>query len=366
MAKEQETCKNCEKQFDATFQFCPHCGQQAKEDLTVGVLFYNTISNYFSFDARFFKSFLPLMFKPGFLAKRFVEGKRLLYLHPAQLYLFISVVFFFVFSFIQREQVQSLDNELAKTLKKEKVVDTITPQHVKDSLNILKLQKKKVNDSIARAALRKSLEESKIFHGFSETQIDSMVNADNYEKNGMANFDFNKKSIDSLIEMDAPDEIILKEMGLNDNSSVFKSRLYKQGLKFYKSRKGGSILQAFYDTIPIAMFFLLPIFALFLKLFYRKSGSYAHHLVFSFYYFSFLFTVFSVIISINFIYDIPDWIDWLIAVSTFIYLLIALRVFYQQGSFKTFFKGSIVTFLFLSFVLPLTAIILGIFAFMFY
>tara|TARA_R110002096_G_scaffold40505_5_gene110043 strand:+ start:12626 stop:13726 length:1101 start_codon:yes stop_codon:yes gene_type:complete len=366
MAKEQETCKNCEKQFEDTFQFCPHCGQQAKEDLTVGVLFYNTISNYFSFDARFFKSFLPLMFKPGFLAKRFVEGKRLLYLHPAQLYLFISVVFFFVFSFIQREQVQSLDENLAKTMKKNMVVDTITPQHIKDSFSIVKLQKQKVKDSIARAEIRKALEENKFIHGFSDKQIDSLVNADNFQQNGMANFDFNKKSIDSLIEMDASEAIILKEMGLNEDAGAFKRRIYKQGLKFYKSRKGGSILQAFYDTIPIAMFFLLPIFALFLKLFYRKSGSYAHHLVFSFYYFSFLFTVFSIIISINFIYDIPDWIDWLIGISTFIYLLKALRVFYQQGRFKTFFKGSIVTFLFLSFVAPLTALILGMFAFMFY
>jgi hypothetical protein len=366
MSKEQETCKNCEKQFDDTFQFCPYCGQQAKENLTVGVLFYNTISNYFSFDARFFKSFLPLMFKPGFLAKRFIEGKRLLYLHPAQLYLFVSVIFFFVFSFIQREQVQSLDENLARTLKKEKVIDTITPQHIKDSLNIIKLFEEKVNDSVARDELRKSLEKNKWIHGFSGKQIDSMVNATDYKKNDIVNFDFNEKPIDSLIKLGAPDAVVLKKMGLDENAGAFERRLYKQALKFYKSRKGGSILQAFYDTIPIAMFFLLPIFALFLKLFYRKSGSYAHHLVFSFYFFSFLFTVFSIIISINFIYDIPDWIDWLIAVSTFIYLLKALKVFYDQGKIKTFFKGSFVTFLFLSFVAPLTAIILGMFAFMFY
>ena len=42
-----------------------------------------------------------------------------------------------------------------------------------------------------------------------------------------------------------------------------------------------------------------------LKILYRKKGLYAHHLVFSFYYFSFLFTVFSVIIGVNFIVDIP-------------------------------------------------------------
>ncbi|TDI71568.1 MAG: hypothetical protein E2O86_01630, partial [Bacteroidetes bacterium] len=57
------TCKNCEREFQEGFEFCPHCGQKAKDDLTMGVLFYNTISNYFSFDARFFKSFFPLMFR---------------------------------------------------------------------------------------------------------------------------------------------------------------------------------------------------------------------------------------------------------------------------------------------------------------
>lgn len=366
MANQQETCKNCEQQFDTDFNFCPYCGQKSKDDLTIGVLFYNTISNYFSFDARFFKSFLPLLFKPGYLAKKFVEGKRLLYLHPAQLYLFISVVFFFVFSFIQREQVQSLDENLAKTLKQEKVLDTTLNSVITDSLKTIEFKKKMINDSIGRAELRKTLEDNKLFHNFSENQIDSMVNAENYQKNGMVDFDFNKKSIDSLIEIEAPDAVILKEMGLEEDSGSLKRRLYKQALKFYKSRKGGSILQAFYDTIPIAMFFLLPIFALFLKLFYRKSGSYAHHLVFSFYYFSFLFTVFSVIIAINFIYDLPDWIDFLLVISTFIYLIISLKTFYEQGLIKTFFKGSIVTFLFLSFVTPITAMILGFFAFLFY
>lgn len=366
MANEIETCKNCEKDFEEGFQFCPHCGQQAKDDLTVKVLFYNTISNYFSFDARFLKSFSPLLFKPGYLAKCFVEGKRLLYLHPAQLYLFISVVFFFLFSFIQRSQVQTLDKELAKTLNSEKIVDTILDNQVKDSINHVKLEGQRVKDSIDRVELREELEKNKFIHGFSEKKIDSLVNASDFRKNDIVSSDFNSKSIDSLIALNASDEDIYRKMGMNDDAGVFKRRAYKQALKFYKSRKGGSILQAFYDTIPIAMFFLLPIFALLLKLFYRKGGSYAHHLVFSFYFFAFLFTVFSIIIGINFIYDIPDWIDLLAVISTFVYLIIGLRNFYNQGPFKSFFKGSIITFLFLSFVAPITAIILSLFAFLFY
>ena len=66
-------------------------------------------------------------------------------------------------------------------------------------------------------------------------------------------------------------------MGLNDDAGTFKRKLYSQVLKFYKQRNGGSILQVFYDTIPIAMFILLPIFALLLKIFYFKKGSFSHH-----------------------------------------------------------------------------------------
>lgn len=322
MRKPPITCKNCEQIFKHSFKYCPHCGQKSNEELTISVLFYNTIHNYFSVDARFFKSFIPLLFKPGYLAQKFIEGKRLLYLHPAQLYLFVSVIFFFMFSFIEREQARSLDDSLSKTLNSEKL-----------------------NEVIA--------------------QDSTLVK--NIPKNSKSvKYDFSGTKLDSLVKNNAPDSIVFKEMGLKSSDGAFKRRFYAQALKFYKSRKGGSILQTFYDTIPIAMFFLLPIFALILKLLYRKHGRYAHHLVFSFYFFSFLFTAFSIILVINFIYDMPDWFDFLIILSTFMYLFLALKRFYNQGVFKSFFKASLSTFIFLSFVTPLTMAILGIVAFLFY
>jgi hypothetical protein len=134
MKKETITCPNCEKEYQEGFQFCPHCGQKSNDELTIGILFYNTISNYFSFDARFFKSFIPLLFKPGYLAKRFIEGKRLLYLHPAQMYLFISVVFFFLFSFIQREQEQKLDALLSNGFEFQEGMDSLDVNKDLDSV----------------------------------------------------------------------------------------------------------------------------------------------------------------------------------------------------------------------------------------
>jgi len=352
MEENRVTCKNCEKNFNDNYKFCPHCGQKSDDKLTLGILFYNTISNYFSFDARFFKSYIPLMFKPGYLPNKFIEGKRLLYLHPAQMYLFISVVFFFLFSFITRETTQEFDTALKKGFDKtEAVLDTI--------------QNKVLVDSVQTEALLKPLKDNHINIGFDSKELDSIINS-NKKPVVNSSFDFNENKIDSLIAINASDNEIYRVMGLNDDAGPVKRKMYSQALKFYKQRNGGSILQAFYDSIPIAMFILLPIFALLLKLFYFRKGSFSYHLVFTFYFFSFLFMVFSIFILANLIWKIPGFLTGLILFSIFLYLWLAVKNFYKQGYFLSFIKSSMISFMYLSFVIPLAAFIIGITAFMLY
>jgi hypothetical protein len=348
-------CKNCEEDYEVGFEFCPHCGQKTNDELTVGVLFYNTISNYFSFDARFFKSFIPLMFMPGLLAKRFIEGKRLLYLHPAQMYLFISVVFFFLFSIVSRDFVNKSDNEFEDGLKNKMIVDT-TKTGALDSLKI--------------ADIKTTLENAKIVSGMNESDkkvLDSIFayNAENAKNVPNLDLGFNIKVLDSLINIESPESDQLKAMGMKDNAGLFKRRFYTQGLKIYK-QSGQGIVKSFIDSIPISMFVLLPIFAIILKLFFWRRGSFAHHLVFSFYFYSFLFTVFTIILLSDLIWKIPDWATWLVVLSTFFYLFLAIKHFYRQGYFVSFFKTCMVTFMYMIFVLPIAIAVMFAAAFMFY
>lgn len=358
MEKHYEICKNCEENFEEGFVFCPHCGQKSKDELTLGVLFYNTITNYFSFDARFFKSVFPLLFKPGYLASKFIEGKRLLYLHPAQLYLFVSVVFFFLLTTtVVRNQIQEIDVALKKVLEKPLVSDST------------KVKVQQAIDSVKIDSILVSLEERGI-SGIDKKElkaIDSLVKTNAKKgKKTKSSFDFNTKKVDSLIAIDAPKHDIYKAMGMGDNPGYFTRKYYEQGLKFYKQRSGGQILQAAYDAIPISMFVLLPIFALILKLLFIKRGTYSHHLVFSFYFFSFLFTVFSIILIVNYIWDVPDWIDFLLIMSTYFYLLLAIKRFYRQGWFLSFFKSSFVSFVYLLLVIPIAIVIIGLVGFLLY
>jgi len=325
---------------------------QAEDDLTVGVLFYNTISNYFSFDARFLKSFLPLLFRPGFLAEKFIQGKRLLYLHPAQMYLFITVIFFFLFSFVTRDTIKDADEGLSDAFKETETAIENDGSHERDSLG--------------RIQLRKTLESNQFITRMSDAEIDSVVNSTKGKRKNEVSLDFDRKKVDSLIAIDAPKENIYKEMGMDKDAGYFKRKIYQQFLKLYKQKKGGSILQAFYDSIPIALFVLLPIFALILKLFYYKRGTIAHHLVFSFYFFSFLFTVFSIILLSNFAFGIPGWIKFLIMLSTFIYLVLAIKRFYRQGFGLSAIKTGVISFIYLLVVVPIAASIMFLLAFITY
>lgn len=337
---EKDLCKNCEKSFDSSFDYCPYCGQEATDNLTFGVLFSNTIENYFSIDARFFRSFVPLMLKPGVLARRFVDGKRLKYLHPAQFYLFISVLFFFIFSFTVRKADKEVNKALEKGFETEINLDSIPS----------------VQDSLGIEQARKALKENQKYTTFDDEEIsrlDSIIVAGPEQR--AFSLGISQDKLDSLIAAGAPLDEKLKAIGLKEDASAFNKRLFMQLLKLYEQRAGG-LLQTLYDTIPVAMFVLLPLFALLLKLFYWKRGSFAHHMVFSFYYFTFLFTTFCVLLLINLVIDLPGALEFLILMSVMVYLMIALRNFYHSSWIGAFFKSGIISFLYMLFVVPMAAI----------
>lgn len=354
------TCQNCGEQIGDSYKFCPYCGQKKDEKLTLKVLFNHTINNYFSVDARFFRSFFPLLVKPGFLPKRFVEGKRLTYLHPAQTYLFISVIFFFIFSFVTREQERQVDALLKsgfetdnERLTENRSIPADTAEWEKE------LRNKKVDTTVQMGVFT-----------YKKTSSDTLTS--NGTEGGTMNFNLlgtkinmDLNVVDSLIAAKAPNKEIYKAMGMTDDATAFDRKVYEQTLKIYK-RKGSGVLQAFYDTIPITMFFLLPVFAMILKLFYYRKGPFSHHLVFSFYYFSFLFFVFGILIGLGLIWEIPAWIINLVLFSTFLYLILGTRNFYGQGYLLSIFKSGLAATLFFVLVIPFTVLIMFLVAFLFY
>lgn len=89
-------CANCDALLAGPY--CSECGQrhqhepvhhfwhfvsEAAEDLTHA-------------DSRLWQTLFALLFRPGFLTREFLEGRRVRYLPPVRLYLVVSVIFFIV------------------------------------------------------------------------------------------------------------------------------------------------------------------------------------------------------------------------------------------------------------------------------
>lgn len=372
MSAENKHCPNCKYQLTRYHNYCPNCGQKVDDKLSMRVLFHNTVMNYFSVDARFFRSFIPLLIRPGYLAKKYVSGKRLLYLHPAQFYLFSSIVFFFIFSISTRDAQQAFEAELrtdfgrkkAAQEKREKLHDSIKDVLVVDLLategkDTLLLQKLSDHLKNGQVQPQNSLKTD-------STKVSEKKQKNDNIKGTALGYSFNTEKLDSLYAAGASMDVKLKTLfGEKESKEWFPKFFGKQLIRF-REKRGDGIFKAFMDAIPISMFFLIPIFALLLKLFYRKRGRFAHHMVFSFYYFAFIFLASSIIIVANYIVDIPDWIDVTLVVSMLIYLWISLKHFYEQGYILTFFKTSLLTFIYLIFVVPLTFVILSIVSFLMY
>jgi hypothetical protein len=298
------------------------------------------------------------MFRPGYIATEFVKGRRLQYLHPGQMYLFVTVIFFFVFNYYVREGRKVIEentkNAFEEVDRDIKRIDTLS-QVDPATLDTIKVE--------TLADAQKLVEDLK---SNKYKSSDTLVKK-NKQNNNAVNFDFDKKVVDSLIAAEASDEEIYREMGMEENAGYFTKRMYSQGLKLYKTMGFAQVYQYFIDSIPLAMFILMPLFAFFLKLFYYKRGNYSHHLVFSFYFFCFLFTVFSIILGVNLLFEnIPGWISWLAAFSTFFYLWLAIVKFYRQNWFLSLVKTGVISWIYLFFVLPLAFLIMLFIAFLFY
>jgi hypothetical protein len=88
-----DRCLNCGAPLAGPY--CHQCGQEAGGHLvSFKTLVAEATNEIFSFDSRFFRSLRPLLFRPGFLTREYMAGRRARYIPPFRFYLIVSVVFF--------------------------------------------------------------------------------------------------------------------------------------------------------------------------------------------------------------------------------------------------------------------------------
>jgi len=114
-------CANCGALLGG--KYCSECGQR-HHDVPVhhfGHFVGEALEDLSHADSRLWQTLLALLFRPGFLTREFLEGRRVRYLPPVRLYLVLSVLFFLVVALtpqaatIQRPVVVQKGSELTLT-----------------------------------------------------------------------------------------------------------------------------------------------------------------------------------------------------------------------------------------------------------
>jgi len=289
-----ESCLNCGKTISDEMVYCPNCGQRnRKSKLPLRTFLSDFFEDYFTVDAKFFKSIGKLIFTPGALTKEFNLGRRRNYIAPFRLYIFVSFLYFFVLGMDQKIEGNFEDNQLIQFENgKENIERAVSSM---DSLLIDQSE-----DSLITAAQLDSLKTAM-------KKIES-ENTPDLEVN------FGEDSVSS------PFENFFEERArrANDNPELF--------------------IQTVFKASSVAMFVMLPFFGLLLFLFhFRKHKFYVEHLVHSVHFHSFLFVIFFFALIASMLAD-WDGFGWIFLVA-FVYLVLSLRTAYNQSYVKAILKA---------------------------
>jgi len=96
-AAEHGACANCGAQL--TGPFCRMCGQTAHIHRSLLHLIEEVLHGVWHFDAKGWRTIPLLVFLPGRLTRRYIDGQRTTYVSPLALFLFMVFLMFFVASF---------------------------------------------------------------------------------------------------------------------------------------------------------------------------------------------------------------------------------------------------------------------------
>lgn len=316
--RHENDCLNCGSTLEG--KYCHNCGQENLEiKESFGHVMGHIVSDYFHFDHEFFHTLKPLLFKPGYLTNQHISGKRVQYLHPVKMYIFISVVYFLLL-FQKNENFTRIEEKKPTTDKivaaREQAKNNVAPANqqgkpAKSDLGTFKDSLKAVKDSVKKnsGAIHFQLWDERYltYEQYLAAQ-NKLPEAD--RDNAITRF-FNKKNYDWR-------------------------------------KKGASGAETFDEAIehntPKMMFILLPLVALIIRIaFWRNKKYYIEHLIYTLHLhcFLFLFMAFIMVVQTVLIpasWEITQAFDFIAGLYVLWYVYRSLRVVYHRGRLVTALK----------------------------
>ncbi|WP_295674842.1 DUF3667 domain-containing protein [uncultured Mucilaginibacter sp.] len=345
--RHENNCLNCGTILEG--KYCHNCGQENLEiKESFGHMMNHAISDYFHFDHQFFHTLKPLLFKPGFLTNEYMAGRRVQYLHPVKMYIFISLVYFLLLFQTKSDVVQitpspTTTEELTKAIKAVEQNSFIPPKAKQEAIKNLyddagyTLKNGRwVKDTSKKA--RQKVEESKHY-------VDPTTSDTTYE------------------------QYLLNQRKLAEpqRDGWFKSNWNKKAFAINKQKINmkDAIIDGFKHNFPKVMFVLLPLFALILMVaFYKNKKFYVEHLIYAFHLHCFLFLFLTIVMLVNLLIPtswiaVKGWFVFSVFIAIIWYVYASLRVVYHRSWWRTIFKLIGIYFMyFLSFILCISLLVL--------
>jgi hypothetical protein len=311
-----EQCLNCKTPLSG--QYCANCGQRARSRLiSLWELITDAFGDLFELDSRLWRTLIPLFARPGVLTKDYLEGRRVRFMPPFRTYLVLSIIFFLIAFFDPKKDLQILFEP--EETQSSAVTETETSP---DEAQV----RQEVLDQLEEAGVELSDEEKEdlkaVEKGLSinigEGTAESACEFDDFENTQLPEWLAKRLTKERLLQ-------VCKKVTAND---------------------GRDFLNRLLDNVPAALFFLLPLMALVLKVLYPLSKRYyVEHLLFVVHFHAFFFLVLTLQILFSrtgVLMAIPEGAvtATIVAISFYIpvYLYKAMRRVYGQGHLLTLLK----------------------------
>ena len=276
-------CHNC--QAPTGGNFCQNCGQETHlHPASAREFLHEFVGHYVALEGKLLGTLWRLLFRPGLLTNEYVAGRRVRFVQPLRLYLTLSVLFFALLKFTHGGTIQFNDDAKQDSAPAAQVAQADA-----------KAEGEQRRKPAARAA----------------------------SAPGQAAPAAEKAAAGGDVDGDIDDADIARWAdrvpGLTKQWQHFE---HLSG-----AEKSKVIGDGFYHYAPYALFLMMPVFALYLKLLYLGSGKrYGEHLLFALHSNAFAFIMLGAMILID-----QGGVKFLLWLWLLAYLPWAMRRVYQRG-----------------------------------
>jgi hypothetical protein len=296
-AKEDAPCANCNTVYSG--HYCPECGQEALGGAPTAIEFiYEFLTRNVLERGKMPRTLWHLIRYPGGLTVDFLEGRRQRFIRPVRLYIGLSLLYFLMLSLTSKFGTETETANL--------VAESANNHIAAESHNTGVSKKPEQAKSPPAPQLpgpTPSLKENSI-----QVNVTGEEDLSDFESETRVAMDFLGQTF-------------------GERTAQAISAKIQRFEKLPPEERIQATLQGLLAQAPKAMFFLMPVFAMLLKLlFIRRHIPYGAHLLFAFHYHAFLF-----LSSLLLLLPLYGLINFSIILVSCLYLPLALRTTYVIG-----------------------------------